>query len=308
MSPALVAAISDSRSPSTWNQYLGPLRAWVSFAGSHGSAWLPADPLVFADFLATQGAGDVGYSQTKARCCAIDAPSTLAGVPSPARHPLVAAVRAGALRTKRHRRGAARPVFAQEIPLLASPLHRGAPPTRGGHAGGRTGGGRSARSQRARCAAAGHMAVLHDGAFRYDDTLEGQLGDVLFFPDVVDVSIFGSKTDPTLAGQPGALPREGPGASALLLNARHGLERLLAGTPRSCVRRGTASTPSSGRRPGQAGRPWLPGRHPSQAWRIAYTPPAYLCMCSRSSAAGCLRSARRHRASLRPCPPPSSFA
>jgi len=230
VSPALLAAISDSRSPSTWNRYLSPLRAWSGFAAAHGSPWLPADPRVFADFLVAQGARDAGYSQTKARCCAIDALSTLAGVTSPTRHPLVAAVRTGARRSKRFRRGAARPIFAQEIPLLASPPPRGSGPARGGLGrGGR--GGLSARSQRARCAAAGHMAVLHDGAFRYDDTLEGQLGDVLFFPEVVDVSIFGSKTDRNLTGQPAALPRDGAGAAALVRNARHGLERLLGADP-----------------------------------------------------------------------------
>jgi hypothetical protein len=39
------------------------------------------------------------------------------------------------------------------------------------------------------------MALLHAGALRYDDMLEGQLGDCLFFPDLVLVSVFGSKTD-----------------------------------------------------------------------------------------------------------------
>ncbi len=39
------------------------------------------------------------------------------------------------------------------------------------------------------------MSLLHDGAFRYNDTLEGQLGEVLFFPNVVDLLILSSKTD-----------------------------------------------------------------------------------------------------------------
>ncbi len=59
------------------------------------------------------------------------------------------------------------------------------------------------------------MALLHPGALRYDDMLEGQLGDCLFFPDLVLVSVpdlvlvsvFGSKTDPELAGQPATIPR-----------------------------------------------------------------------------------------------------
>jgi hypothetical protein len=58
------------------------------------------------------------------------------------------------------------------------------------------------------------MAVLHHGAFRYDDLLEAQLGDVLFFTKVVDISVFGSETDPQAAGQPAARPHEGAGATA----------------------------------------------------------------------------------------------
>jgi hypothetical protein len=50
------------------------------------------------------------------------------------------------------------------------------------------------------------MAVMHDGTLRYDYTLEGQLGDVLFFQEVVEISIVGSKTDRDLAGQASVLP------------------------------------------------------------------------------------------------------
>jgi hypothetical protein len=71
------------------------------------------------------------------------------------------------------------------------------------------------------------MAALHDGALRYDDMREGQLGDILFFPELVDISVFGSKTDRELAGQTATLPRGGPGAAGLIRNARVGLERLL---------------------------------------------------------------------------------
>ena len=48
-------------------------------------------------------------------------------------------------------------------------------------------GGRSLLSpgsaRRARSAIAGHMAVLFGAGLSYDDSREGQLGDVLFFPD-----------------------------------------------------------------------------------------------------------------------------
>jgi hypothetical protein len=167
------------------------------------------------------GAANAGYSQTKARICAIDALSDVAGVQSPAAHPLVRAARAAALRTKRGgRRGPSRPIFAAEIP---SPP----PPTPPAAAGGGAGRRVPARSLRARAATAAHMAALHDGALRYDDMREGQLGDILFFPELVDISVFGSKTDRELAGQTATLPRGGPGAAGLIRNARVGLERLL---------------------------------------------------------------------------------
>ena len=54
----------------------GLWEVWVDFAAvARGVPWLPADPSVFAEFkfLATSGMGDVAYSETKARVCAIDA-------------------------------------------------------------------------------------------------------------------------------------------------------------------------------------------------------------------------------------------
>jgi hypothetical protein len=76
---------------------------------------------------------------------------------------------------------------------------------------------------------------MHDCALRYDDTREGQLGDILFFDDVVDVGIFGSKTDPLSLGQTAQMPRgvssgsDGPsGCDALVDTIRQGLLRLAA--------------------------------------------------------------------------------
>ena len=54
-----------------------------------------------------------------------------------------------------------------------------------------------ARAQALRCS-----AVLEGAALRYDDIVEGQIGDAIVFPGLVDLSIFGSKTDSTLSGQP----------------------------------------------------------------------------------------------------------
>jgi hypothetical protein len=86
--------------------------------------------------------------------------------------------------------------------------------------------------------------VLYDGALRYDDIREGQLGDLAFLPDVVEVGIFGSKTDKLRTGQtaqlpplaatasaPGAGQDPASGARALLEVTRHGLHRLSALEP-----------------------------------------------------------------------------
>jgi hypothetical protein len=80
------------------------------------------------------------------------------------------------------------------------------------------------------------MTFLPDGALRYSDTLrlEGQLGDILFSDDRVDISIFGSKTDQRLAGQPAAMQRSAElrsGCAALLQTVRLGMERFLAIQP-----------------------------------------------------------------------------
>ena len=66
---------------------------------------------------------------------------------------------------------------------------------------------------------------------RYDDLQEAQLGDALHFADVIDLSLFGTKTDRTLSGQSAVLPRSSEpnsGCQGLLQNAREGLRRLAA--------------------------------------------------------------------------------
>jgi hypothetical protein len=111
---------------------------------------------------------------------------------------------------------------------------RGSPSPMRGHRGGRSAGTRL----RQRAATARHMVLMHDAALRYDDTREGQLGDILHFPDVIDINVFGSKTDPLLRGQSATLPGavaealsgqgEGPsGRQSLLDSTRCSLQRLL---------------------------------------------------------------------------------
>jgi hypothetical protein len=158
--PAVAEALVHGRAPLTWNRYTGPMRAWAGFAASRGASWLPAEPELFAEILATRAIS--GATAVKAACCAISAVSELAGVPAPGEHPLVAAVRRGSRRLGGVRRGGARPIFSGEIPILTqdgtgepAPRARARP--------------LSDRSRRAREAAADHMSVLQAGAFRYDN-------------------------------------------------------------------------------------------------------------------------------------------
>ncbi len=66
-----------------------------------------------------------------------------------------------------------------------------------------------------------------------DDKREGQLGDILFFDDVVDINVFGSKTDPARVGQTSQMPigvlgpDGGPsGSQALVESVGRSLQRL----------------------------------------------------------------------------------
>ena len=86
-----------------------------------------------------------------------------------------------------------------------------------------------ARAQALRCS-----AVLEGAALRYDDIVVGQIGDAIVLPGLVDLSIFGSKTDSTLSGQQSVLPDpENPrsGAHAFLEGISLGLIRLAALPP-----------------------------------------------------------------------------
>ena len=231
----LVTAVTGQLHPSSWNRYAASIRPWLTYTRAHGLAVLPANPVDFAQFLAEAGARDAGYSQTKFRVNAIRSLSELAGLASPHTHPLVAGYRRGVSRTKgASRRGSVRPIFGSEIPdALPQPALGTAQGGRGRGRPHHSGHGRSLslRSQLARIASVRQAAVLHDGAMRYDDLQEAQLGDTLHFADVIDLSLFGTKTDRTLSGQSAVLPRSSEpnsGCQGLLQNAREGLRRLAA--------------------------------------------------------------------------------
>ena len=135
--PAVLSALIESKSGPTWDRYVGVIRPWFDLAASAASSAspisiaLPADLVRFANWLITVGSRDVGYRdhQTKARCVAIDALSTLVGVATPKGHPLVRACRDTARRTKRHSRGRVTPVLLHELPLPLPPP--ASPPTGG---------------------------------------------------------------------------------------------------------------------------------------------------------------------------------
>ena len=239
----LLTSLEDTKAAGTWNTYVPLARQWFAHAEELGVPALPVDPVLFACWLATAGRADRAYGPTKLRCCAVDALCQLAGMPRPSSDPRVAALRSLFCRTKTYRRGRATPVLRAEIPVIPMDLPPPSPPA-APPVGGRGRGGPSPNTKQRRLGAtAAHMALMFDGTLRYDDTREGQLGDVSFYGDVVEMGIFGSKTDRLRTGQvaqlpapPDVAPSEDPdappsGARALLEVTRHGLRRLLALEP-----------------------------------------------------------------------------
>jgi len=110
----------ETTSGPTWHRYVDAIRPWFTHAAAASPPFpaLPADPVRFASWLASAGAEDRGYAQTKARCAAISALCQLVGAPSPESHHLVQAVREAAWRTKRFRRGSVAHLFRRESPPL----------------------------------------------------------------------------------------------------------------------------------------------------------------------------------------------
>jgi hypothetical protein len=235
-SAAVLGLITQGKAPGTWNRYASTLVRWEAYAARMGTPFLPADPAHFANFLAEAAAGASGNTQTKQRACAIAALSAVAHVPSPGGDVLVRDVRAGLRRTLRGTRGRARPIFSYELPTAGSlplPGGRGGGPRRlaPGDATAPLSVRKRAREQAVRCS-----AVLEGAALRYDDLAEGQIGDAIILPELVDLSVFGTKTDTTLSesGQPAVLPNPSDpqsGAFALLDGIRLGLTRLRALDP-----------------------------------------------------------------------------
>ena len=234
-SAAVLGLAAQGRSPSTWNRYTSTLVRWEEYATRVGTPFLPADPSHFANFLAEAAAGSSGHTQTKQRVCAIAALSTLARVPSPATDDLVQDVRAGLRRTLRGTRSRARPIFSYELPpagaLPPLPAGRGGGPRRlsPGGATAPPSVRKRAREQAMRCS-----AVLEGAALRFDDIREAQIGDAVVLPDLIDLSLFGTKTDAKLTGHPAVLPDPADprsGAFAFLEGVRLGLARLRALDP-----------------------------------------------------------------------------
>ena len=223
---------AGDKAPRTWNRYATALLAWEAYASAQNTTFLPADPANFANFLAESAEGSRGYTQTKQRACAIAAFSRLALLPSPAGDGTVSGVRAGIRRTRcGGRRGRARPIFSYEIPApddLASPPRRQRP--RGSNVL------PASVDKRGLAHAARISAIMSGAALRWDCLQEAQLGDVVILPEMADFSIFGSKTDPTLAGQAAVLPASdarNSGMRALLEGTRAGLTRLAALPPQA---------------------------------------------------------------------------
>ena len=223
-SPAAVRLVAQGMAPLSWNRYAGSLLAWERYAAARDTPFLPACPAHFANFLAETAEGARSYSQTKTRVCAISALSLVARLPSPSKVEDVREVRAGVRRTRCVRRGQATPVFTHEIPA-ASALPS---PPRGG---GRPRSWPLSAEKRGREQTVRASALMGGAGLRYDCLQEAQLGDAIVLHELVDLTIFGSKTDTALAGQAAALPmsdRANAGAPALLEGTRLGLSRLLA--------------------------------------------------------------------------------
>ena len=243
LNPAAQAARTSHVLPTVWNRYAQAIAGWFESCRSEGVPSLPADPTGFANWLAAAGLSDAGYMQTKARCVALIAFSKVAGVPPPTGRGAadIAAVRDHARRTKLFRRGRARAFLREELPAmpLSPPASdRFANPGRG--RGAPRGRGRGLLSclspetrRRALRATAGHSTLLFEGLLRFDDTVEGQLGDWACFPEGATLGVFGSKTDRLLQGQTSQVPApsdpQSPGGlAAMLETVRRGLTRLAA--------------------------------------------------------------------------------
>jgi hypothetical protein len=144
------------------------------------------------------------------------------------------------------------------------------------------------------------MAVLVGGGFRSDDLAEAELGDVMHFPECIDVLVFCSNTDPASMSQPALLQQSSDatsGAASLVQSAAAGLQHLLDQEERLLRMLGASLSASLSQQDRAGPEALATWPAPVPASRPASSPWAYLPMSSPSMASGCLTTCPNDRTS-----------
>ena len=200
LTPAMTATFLEFRAANTCNTYASYFMRWSRASADTPSEPLPADPFVFAAYLAGEGAACQLNGLTAApvdmHCNAIKYFSRLADVKSPTTHPLVAITHESLRRLLGYRKQQKRPLMAVHIEALYNTHVKpyvsaifAAPQ------------GKATADYLLRVATMFRISLGFEATLRWDD-LEGiEVGDMVFSDGFVRVFLVHTKTDVTREGQ-----------------------------------------------------------------------------------------------------------
>ena len=179
--PTLLTVWEHYRKSSTVNQYANPWLKWVEYSKKAGSQPIPADPFLFATWLAAASLSDTTASPTETRCAAIAFFTKAAFSTSPTSYQVVKMTRESIVRKLGFKKTPKNPLLKEHVNAIIQHFLQ------------RT----TVQDQ----ANAFRVALAYEATLRWDDFADTLLGDFIVTHNFVRVFLVDTKTDNCKSGQ-----------------------------------------------------------------------------------------------------------
>jgi len=179
--PQLLSVWEHYRKSSTVNQYANPWLKWVEYSEKAGSQPIPANPFLFATWLAGASLSDTTASPTETRCAAIAFFSKAALSTSPTSHQVVKMTRESIVRKLGFKKMSKNPLLKEHVNQIVQYFLQ-----------------RNTVQDQANTF---RVALAYEATLRWDDFADTLFGDFIVTHDFVRVFLVDTKTDNCKSGQ-----------------------------------------------------------------------------------------------------------